>query len=190
MKATFALLADHATHNVVRKLAWQLHHTYGIGLRASRLPPHISLKQPFTIDDVATLEAYFDRFARTLSPFSVTLPNVHVIPAPTAPHISGIVWLNVEETPLLRNLHTRLNTDLAAEFRNTAAAFDGTDYHFHMTVAISTQPTDAYHRMRATYQDMSVDLHYTVHEIAMFIYDDTILSETDYMTYKIVQLGT
>lgn len=145
MKATFALLADHPTHNSVRKLAWQLHHAYEIGLRASRLPPHISLKQPFAIDDLATLEAYFDRFAAELSPFSVTLSDVHVISTPAGPAIGGIVWLNVEEIPLLRQLHNRLNTELAAHFGNTSAPFDGADYQFHMTVAISEHPTTVYH---------------------------------------------
>ncbi len=189
MKATFALLADPTTHNFVRKLAWQLHQTYGTGLRANRLPPHISLKQPFAINDVTALEAYFDRFATAVSPFPVRLSNLHVIPAPTAPHISGIAWLNVEETPLLRNLHTRLNAELAAQFNNTAAPFDGADYQFHMTVAISNHPTDAYHHMLAGYKDTPINILYTVQEIAMFVYDDTLPFEIDYMTYKIVQFS-
>ncbi|MDP9315461.1 MAG: 2'-5' RNA ligase family protein [Chloroflexota bacterium] len=186
MKATFALLADHPTHNFVRKLAWQLHQMYGTGLRASWLPPHISLKQPFAIDDLAALEAYFDQFATALSSFSATLPNVHVISAPAASHITGIVWLNVEETPLLRNLHMRLNADLAAQFGNTAAPFDGADYHFHMTLAISNHPTQAYTEIQATYENMDVNVQYTVRELAMFVYD-ALSSEIEYMTYKIIQ---
>jgi hypothetical protein len=35
MKATFALLIDHHVHNVVRKLAVEIHHTYHTGLAGS-----------------------------------------------------------------------------------------------------------------------------------------------------------
>ncbi len=52
MKAAFALLADNEAHNAVRKLTWQMYQRHGISLEISRLPPHISLKQPFDIPDV------------------------------------------------------------------------------------------------------------------------------------------
>src|SRR5438067_975219 len=35
MKATFALLVDHEVHNVVRKLAVEVHQTYRVGLAGS-----------------------------------------------------------------------------------------------------------------------------------------------------------
>ena len=189
MKATFALLADQATHNAVRTLAWHLHCTYRTGLRASRLPPHISLKQPFAIADIPALECYFDTFAARLSPFAVTLPTIRIISTPTSPEVTGIVWFDVEETPLLRQLHNQLNHDLAHAFGDTHAPFDGDSYHFHMTVAISNQPTEAYHQMQANFGGADLKRSYTVQEIAMFVYDETIPGGMDYMTYKILSLG-
>ena len=49
MKAAFVLLASRKVYNWVRKLAWQIHQTYRTGALHVRLPPHISLKQPFAI---------------------------------------------------------------------------------------------------------------------------------------------
>ena len=36
MKAAFALLADTATHNLVRKLSWDIHQKYRTGIDACR----------------------------------------------------------------------------------------------------------------------------------------------------------
>jgi hypothetical protein len=63
MKATFALLANRELHNWVRKLACQIHQNYRTGTQHCRLPPHISLKQPFAISDLTALEGYMDELA-------------------------------------------------------------------------------------------------------------------------------
>ena len=60
MKAAFALLANVEVYNFVRKLAWDIHRQYGTGTIDTRLPPHISLKQPFSIGDLAALEDYME----------------------------------------------------------------------------------------------------------------------------------
>lgn len=189
MKAGLALLADRPTHNAVRRLAWQLHRDYGTGLRASRLPPHISLKQPFTIDDLAGLERYFDHFAAQLAPFAVLLPRIQIIAQPSSPELSGIAWFEVTETPLLRQLHNRLNQDLAVRFGGTSAPFDGDSYHFHLTIAVSSRPTDAYHRMAARLDEFNLALGYTACELALFVFDETDPGTTNSLTYKIAPLG-
>lgn len=56
MKAAFALLADTETHNLVRKLSWDIHRKYHTGIDICRLPPHVSLKQPFDISDWISLK--------------------------------------------------------------------------------------------------------------------------------------
>ena len=37
----------------------------------------------------------------------------------------GILWLAVQETEVLRQLHNRLNQELAQRFGNTQANYDG-----------------------------------------------------------------
>jgi len=49
VKATFALLPDLQTQNAVMEIAWELFQKRGAGLDVRRLPPHISLKQPFDV---------------------------------------------------------------------------------------------------------------------------------------------
>jgi hypothetical protein len=55
MKAALALLANTEVHNFVRSLAWALYQKYHLGLAATRLPPHVSLKQPFAVADLGAL---------------------------------------------------------------------------------------------------------------------------------------
>ena len=188
MKATFALLADWQTHNFVRKLAWDIHSKYGIGLDVTRLPPHVSLKQPFTINDLATLEEYMIQFAARIRPFEIHLPRLQIVKISIEGLETGILWRDVAETPLLRDLHNRLNEELAARFANTRAAFDGADYHFHMTVSIGSQPWNTYERLYPDIAAIPIDLRFTTRELALFVYDDDANLSGDYMTYKIFPL--
>ena len=96
MKATFALLANTEVYNVVRKLAWEIHQTYRTGTLHVRLPPHISLKQPFAIANLAQLEAYMAELAETISPFTVKLTHLQLEIGRFQEMEFGILWLDVE----------------------------------------------------------------------------------------------
>ena len=76
MKAAFALLVDHEVHNIVRKLAVEVHQNYRVGLAGSQLPPHVSLKQPFLISDLRAVETYFDQLAGSIEPVVLTFPRI------------------------------------------------------------------------------------------------------------------
>jgi len=71
MKATFAFLSDNETHNLVRKLSWDIHQKYRTGIDVCRLPPHISLKQPFDVSDLDLLSGYMAELARSIEPFNL-----------------------------------------------------------------------------------------------------------------------
>jgi hypothetical protein len=73
MKATFALLANTEIHNLVRKLSWDIHRKYHTGLDVCRLPPHISLKQPFEISALEPLAEYMNELAKSIVPFEAHL---------------------------------------------------------------------------------------------------------------------
>ena len=76
MKAGFVLLVDYALHNLLRRLAYELHRDYRLGFYGAVIPPHISLKQPFQIDNVDAVAAYFDEYAAGIAPFDVALDGV------------------------------------------------------------------------------------------------------------------
>jgi hypothetical protein len=95
VKATFALLADNQTHNLVRKLSWDIHQNYRTDIDMCRLPPHISLKQPFDIDDLDSLTEYMSELARSLEPFQTLLTHLDLIETTMDGFHTGILWLNV-----------------------------------------------------------------------------------------------
>lgn len=188
MKATFALLANREVYNWVRKLAWEIHQTYRTGTLHCRLPPHISLKQPFAITDLAALEAYMEELAATIPPFIVQLPELQLEIGNFNGMEFGIVWLNVRETAMLRQLHNRLDQELAQRFGNTQANYDGPDYQFHMTVMMGGQPVEVYRKLYEEIAERRVNLQYSVQELAMFVYDEPMGPQGEYLTYKILPL--
>lgn len=189
MKATFALLANNEIHNLVRNLSWDIHQKYRTGIDVTRLPPHISLKQPFDVSDLGALEKYMVELAGTITPFEVRLTELQLVDIAIEGLDTGLLWLNVQETELLRQLHNRVNQELAALFGDTRAAFDGPQYHFHMTVTIGNQPVETYRKIMDEFSGRLKNLQYTVRELVMFVYDDTFSLKTGYMTYMVLPVG-
>lgn len=189
MKATFAFLSDSKTHNLVRKLSWDIHQKYRTGLEVCRLTPHISIKQPFEISNLLLLEDYMIELAGSLEPFGVTLKKIELIPAKIDGLDTGILWLDVEESELLRVTHDRVNRELALRIGDVSAPFDGAGYHFHMTVAMGDQPIEVYRKIWNEFSGRLVNLSYTVREIGMFVYDEKDDLNAGYMTYLILPLG-
>ena len=189
MKATFALLADLDVSNFVRTLAWDIHRKYCTGTSICRLLPHVSLKQLFEIEDLARLEAYMSEFARAIYPFFTKCMELQLVPTTLEGMETGILWLDIEESADLRRLHDRLNRELAHRFGDTQAPFDGPDYHFHMTVMMGGQPIGVYRTIFDEISERTVDLEFAARELAMFVYDDPLCLEGNYMTYKVLPLG-
>jgi 2'-5' RNA ligase len=183
MKATFALLLDHHVHNVVRKLAVEVHQNYHVGLAGSQLPPHVSLKQPFSIPDLPAVEAYFDLLARSIDPIVLTFSRIG------GPRDAPVLWLEVEETETLRHLHTRINQEVAERFPDTHAPFDGPAYHFHLTIALGGQPSSVYRSIAAELASREIALRATARHLVLFYYDDDQISLGSFLTYKILPLG-
>jgi 2'-5' RNA ligase len=188
MKVAFALLVDHKVHNFMRKLAVDIHARYQTGFLGALLPPHISLKQPFQVSDLAGLERYFCKLAQSIESFDITLVGLELQVVSVNDEEYGILWLSVQENQMLRDLHNRINQELSEQFENTSAPFDGPGYRFHATVALGEQPGEVYRRIYDEYKHLSVNLRYTVREIAMFYYDDAGRPGT-FITYKVLPVG-
>ena len=189
MKAAFAVLTNHEAHNIVRKLSWEIHQKYRTGTRHASLPPHVSPKQPFSISDLLLLENYMAELAGSIQPFEVSLTELQVIPISYDGTTYGLLWIDVEETRELRNLHNRLNNELNERFGNTPADFDGDQYHFHMTITMGGQPVDVYRKFYSEIPDPKINVRYTVKELAMFVYDEPMGPNGDYLCYRILPVG-
>jgi 2'-5' RNA ligase len=190
MKAGFVLLVDYTIHNVLRRLAYELHRDYQLGFHGAVIPPHISVKQPFQIGDVDAVEAYFDEFAASIAPFEVALDGVEVLPAIGPAGDTGLIWLAVRESPVLRGLHDRLNAELEARFANTAADFDGPSYRFHATIATGGQPPEVYRRIASELQPPPLPSSTPIREIMLCYIDDDSFAPGTYITYKTLPLGS
>jgi 2'-5' RNA ligase len=166
-----------------------MYQTHGISLEACRLPAHVSLKQPFDIPDIAALEGYMAELAHDIQPHEISLTRLQLVETNVAGNPTGILWLEVNETPLLRSLHDRLNRELAERYGNTPAPFDGPDYHFHITVAIGGQPLEVFRDIYRKFQDTPATLPSHVQELALFAYDKRNGEAWDWMTYKVLPLG-
>lgn len=185
MRAAFALLADYPTHNTVRRLAWQFYQKYGISLETSRLPPHVSLKQPFDIPDVSALQDYLAELASSLSPLDITLTEPELV---EVNEHTSILWLKAEQTPTLHQLHNRLNQELELRFGSTQADFDGPDYQFHMTIAIGRSSSADYRRAYEEFKNNWREISFRTDAVALFAYD-SINSQSDYISYKILPMS-
>jgi len=189
MKANFVLLANPEIHNYVRKLSWDIHQKYRTGTRHASLPPHILLKQPFSVSSLPELEKYMGELAESIQPFDVTLTELQTVPTYYDGMEYGTLWIEVKETTLLRELHNRLNHDLNLLFGNTAADYDGDAYCFHMTIMMCGQLMDICNKYKAGIQHSKVNLQYTASELGMFVYDEPLGPHGDFLCYRVLPLG-
>lgn len=189
MKAAFALLANTEIQNWVRKLAWEMHQKYRTGTLHCCLLPHVSLKQPFAISDLVALEDYMAELANSITPFEVSLTGLRIEPTVFEGREYGILWLDVQATEYLHQLHRRVNQELSQRFGNTQANFDGDDYEFHMTVMMGGQTMDVYRQLYCEISDRKINFRFTVSELTMFVYDEPMGPKGEYMSYKTLPIG-
>lgn len=80
MKATIVLIADDEIENYGRKILLEAHRIGKVGFEMTRLPFHVSLKQPFVVPSLEEMENLFDEFAKKVSPIEVNLEELVVYP--------------------------------------------------------------------------------------------------------------
>lgn len=184
MKAGITILAEPMVQNFAHKIAYALNRKYGVAFFASLYPAHISLKQPFTIEDLPRLEAYCDELATQIAPFPIELDEFYA----AAWEGNGILGLRVVETSALRELHNRLNRELSMLFADTSAPHDGDTYRFHLTIEmgeiVGSNPYAAFYESLA---DKEVHLSFQAAQLGLFYSADE--EQNRYMLYKIIPLS-
>jgi 2'-5' RNA ligase len=186
MKAAIVLLANTPIQNYLRRIVFELNTGYQVAFFGSLLPSHVSLKQPFAFEDMDVLEKYFDGLAARTPPFDLQLDRFYYEEWAGF----GILGLNVVETPILRGLHNQLNDELGRLFKETRAAHDGSEYHFHMTIELGkvegANPFKTYYDGLANPQ---VNFTYRVSELALFYYMGEVHSAGTFINYRVMPLG-
>lgn len=188
MKATIVLTGDPAAQNAGAQLMLAAHRLAGTGFEMARLPFHVSLKQPFTIQDLPALERFFDDFAATVPAMDIAFDVLELSPnSAIGGFASGCLSLRAVRTPALTGLQQRLFTALTDAFGPCPAPHDD-DYVFHMTVAIGGAPYAAYahaHRALAA-TDLPAQLRFD--RLALLYYDNDAIAPGSYFCYKLCEL--
>ncbi len=184
MKAAIAFILEGEAHAAVRRITLELQQTAGMGLRGVQLPVHVSLKQPFQVLDLIAFERYFDEFAASLQPQSLTLTGLQFW------NHDGVLisFVDVLEDAALRPIHERLNRELSARFGNADAPFDSKDYHFHATVSIEHVNPSALKVLEARVGER-FDLLTVADTLGLFVYTDDDFAPLSYITYKLTRVG-
>ncbi len=130
MKAAIALLSDFHVQNVARRMVYEIQKHAGIKFFGSLLPAHVSLKQPFTFEDMDLLDEWLESLSREIVPLRVDLERVYY----EEWEQYAIIGFEVLETSMLRSLHNRINRELTGLVHDPSAPHDGDDYRFHLTV--------------------------------------------------------
>jgi 2'-5' RNA ligase len=185
MKAAIALLADFPTQNIARRMVYEITRHAPIRFLGSLLPAHVSLKQPFTFEDMDALEHWFSHFTGNIQPFRIELDRVYY----TEWEGYAIVGLHVRETPALRQLHNRINQELSYVVNNPSAAHDGADYEFHLTIELGpTGSGNPYKEFYEALPEKQLDLSFLAEYLALFFYLEPIEAAL-FNCYKVLPLG-
>jgi 2'-5' RNA ligase len=188
MRTAIALLIDNELAN--RLAAFTLRcRDYGFDLRVLRLPAHVSLKQPFVVNDFERFEGYLDEFSRRIEPQPLRFDGFLF----RGNAEQGVVSAHVVASPRLRQLHEQLNAELEQSFGGTQADFDGDAYEFHLTVAIGASRADLLPQLNTDIATWKLDEVTESSRLAMFIYEesthpDPLFGVREYGTYKVLPL--
>lgn len=184
MKATIVLIASNEIENMGRKIMLEAHQKGDLGFEMARLPHHVSLKQPFTINDIYEIERYFDEFAGTIKPVSVKFTEVALWPSKVFGYDSGVMVIKAEKTEELFNLHKRLNKELEERYGSCPADFDGEAYTFHMTVAIGGKSFENYQKVYDLLDKKEYYQEVEFNQLGLLYYDSDMITPGTYFCYK------
>ena len=186
MKAAIALLADFQIQNVARRMVFEMSQKTDIEFFGSLLPSHVSVKQPFTFENMGQLESWFDSLAARMSPLDIELDSAYYEEWDDY----GIIGFSVRETSLLRALHNQINTELASVVKNPSAAHDGDDYRFHLTVELGKiGPINPYKILFDGLPEKTVHLSFRAKHLALFYYADKPIRSGSFILYRVMPVG-
>jgi len=187
MYVCFALLLDFEVHNRIRKIIYKLIKEQHVGIESSLLPQHISLKQSFYVSDIEEIENYFEEFALSLNSFEITFKAIDLINMKNGENETQVLWLDIQESQGLREIHNRLNNDLMNKFKIPNSGFDGDTFHFHSTLTYGHNQYKELSEIKIELNNVFNETKFQVKEIAMFYSVDE-LRPGRFITHKILPI--
>ncbi len=159
MQLAYAILVSDEVFNYIREVEVEIHQRFGKNPEL-RLPPHITVKQPFEGEAFGPFEQYLRTLAAEVEPFEIVARGFGSFDD------SGVLFLDVVQDRWLKELQARVLRDLAPYGVNPAPVERGL-YHFHVTVAFGLEPGH-FTSARDTYASRGVEFRFPVRELALF----------------------
>ena len=151
-------LADQAACEVTR-LQVEILRKYGRnpGLEAF---PHITLKMGFRATDIRPFEEFVEKLASEIPPFEITVNGFDSFD-------DGILFLNVEENRILKNLRQRILGELSTNHGVQAEPIEGAQFRFHITMAYGFSPSE-FQTLRKVYASRELRFTFRASHIDLF----------------------
>jgi 2'-5' RNA ligase len=183
-------LIDDDSQNQLRKVVYLINQKYDVGIIASLLPQHVSLKISFQTSYSDLIDKYFDEFASRFSPFEITGTNFELVKIQEKDKESGLIWYGVEENTVLRKMHTTLNDDLLQRFQIKNAEYDGDRFHFHSTLVYGNKAFSDYAEIFESAKKMLPKMNSRIEKVGLFCCHENEIVPGKFYAYKIRDLGS
>ena len=111
----------------IRNICKKINTKFNLSELAFTLPQHISIKTSFFTDNYMEIKEYIKDILKDQKKFIINIVGISKIN-------NGVIWLDIEETEPLRNIHNLLNLKLNEKYNIPLSKFDGESFHFHSTL--------------------------------------------------------
>jgi len=177
-KIGYAILLDDNSHNYARQMELDLSQRFNTrgGLRQS---PHITIKVPFSAEELGPFVAYFDQIAKETEPFNIVLTGVDYFEP-------NVIFINVEKNQKLQDFHERIITDLKKNYGvEPNLKVEGENVRFHSSLAVSDLTEENFHKAKEYLKNENPYFNFNATTLALFYH---LSSEEGWIIYKRTKL--
>ena len=176
MQAAFSILLDPPLYNYVRNLQTKIYELFS-AKDTLKLEPHFTLKYKFETNGLKGVEDYFDELLERTESFEVHLNGIN-----TFEDGDKVIFLNVEKSETLTNLHLKVLGDLSQKFQVMPGEFEGKDLHFHITLAYKDISDETFQQILEYLKDEKPTFRFMAKRLALYLLPD---SNINWFIYKI-----
>lgn len=112
----------------IRKICKEVNYDYNVSEQSFTLPQHISLKTSFYTENYIEIINYMKSILKD------NLLNIKIVITGISKLNNGVIWFDIEENEILRNIHNILNKKLLEKYEIPLIKFDGENFQFHSTI--------------------------------------------------------
>ena len=121
------LVFNKKDEDYIRNICKKINIDYKLNELSFTLPQHISLKTSFMTNNYNEVKEFIKDILKKQVPFKIKIQGINKIN-------NGVIWLDIEETKQLRDIHNLLNSKLEEKYNIPLKNFDGDLFHFHSTL--------------------------------------------------------